>query len=112
MVHVTQVDAAHSLFYSLRRLLQHPREEMAGSIRPDTPAISYNTMTEMKLKMSRFQEFNPPNSSVLTAWLVIASGVVISMVMLAVVLWRFSCFEDYTRFVQQDIYQRCIFSSF
>ncbi|KOB66279.1 Uncharacterized protein OBRU01_22039 [Operophtera brumata] len=42
-------------------------------------------------------EFNPPNSSVLTAWLVIASGVVISMVMLAVVLWRFSCFEDYTR---------------
>ncbi|CAB3225691.1 unnamed protein product [Arctia plantaginis] len=39
----------------------------------------------------------PDDSSILTVWLVIAFGVVIAMCLLAVALWRFSCFVDYTR---------------
>ncbi|KAF9790117.1 hypothetical protein SFRURICE_005966 [Spodoptera frugiperda] len=39
----------------------------------------------------------PDDQTVLMVWLVIAAGVIISMAMLAFALWRFSCFEDYTR---------------
>ncbi|XP_047036522.1 midasin-like [Helicoverpa zea] len=39
----------------------------------------------------------PDDRSVLLVWLVIAVGVLISMAMLAVALWRFNCFEDYSR---------------
>ncbi|XP_039750406.1 uncharacterized protein LOC120626772 isoform X2 [Pararge aegeria] len=43
-------------------------------------------------------EYQVPNDrGILTVWLVIAGGVVISMAMLAFALWRFSCFENYTR---------------
>ncbi|OWR47574.1 hypothetical protein KGM_209318 [Danaus plexippus plexippus] len=39
----------------------------------------------------------PDDKGVLALWLVVAAGVVISAALLALALWRFSCFEDYTR---------------
>ncbi|XP_052742620.1 uncharacterized protein LOC112054780 isoform X2 [Bicyclus anynana] len=43
-------------------------------------------------------EYQVPNDrGILTVWLVIAGGVVISMAMLAFALWRFNCFDNYTR---------------
>lgn len=52
----------------------------------------------LKLRDLGITEFSVPNDrSVIMAWMMITFGVVISMVMLAFALWRFSCFEDYTR---------------
>ncbi|XP_075986292.1 uncharacterized protein LOC142983257 isoform X2 [Anticarsia gemmatalis] len=39
----------------------------------------------------------PNDRTILMVWMVIAGGVLISMALLAFALWRFSCFEDYTR---------------
>ncbi|XP_026735817.1 aspartic and glutamic acid-rich protein-like isoform X2 [Trichoplusia ni] len=51
-----------------------------------------------RLRALGITEYAIPNDrTVLMVWLVIASGVVLSMAMLAFALWRFSCFEDYTR---------------
>ncbi|XP_034826653.1 uncharacterized protein [Maniola hyperantus] len=51
-----------------------------------------------RLRSLGITEYQVPNDrGILTVWLVIAGGVVISMTMLAFALWRFSCFEDYTR---------------
>ncbi|CAH0715146.1 unnamed protein product, partial [Brenthis ino] len=52
----------------------------------------------VRLRMLGITEYQVPNErGVLTVWLVIAGGVVISMSMLAFALWRFSCFATYTR---------------
>ncbi|XP_038218181.1 uncharacterized protein LOC119836784 isoform X2 [Zerene cesonia] len=52
----------------------------------------------VRLELLGVVEFTYPNDrSVLTVWLVIAAGVVISMAMLAFALWRYSCFEEYTK---------------
>ncbi|XP_041972379.1 uncharacterized protein LOC121728295 isoform X2 [Aricia agestis] len=62
--------------------------------------LQYSTMDPFatRLRMLGITEFQVPNDhGVLLVWLVIAGGVVISMVMLAFALWRFSCFEDYSR---------------
>ncbi|KAL0810685.1 hypothetical protein ABMA28_010014 [Loxostege sticticalis] len=51
-----------------------------------------------RLRELGMEEFNSPNDSgVLTVWLVIGFGLLISMAMLAFALWRFSCFENYAR---------------
>lgn len=51
-----------------------------------------------RLKEMGITEFSiPDDDSILMLWLVIAAGVVIAVALLAFVLWRFSCFEDYTR---------------
>ncbi|XP_072946292.1 uncharacterized protein [Epargyreus clarus] len=53
---------------------------------------------ETRLTQLGIWEFQvPDDSNVLMVWLVIAAGVVISMAMLAFALWRFSCFEEYTK---------------
>lgn len=50
------------------------------------------------LVISAFQEFAVPNDSgVLTIWLVVALGVLVSAAMLAFALWRYSCFDNYSR---------------
>ncbi|CAG4972367.1 unnamed protein product [Colias eurytheme] len=52
----------------------------------------------VRLEQLGVVEFTYPNErSVVTVWLVLAAGVVISMAMLAFALWRFSCFEEYTK---------------
>ncbi|CAK1589432.1 unnamed protein product [Parnassius mnemosyne] len=51
-----------------------------------------------RLRRLGITEYQAPNDKdVMMVWLVIAAGVVISMAMLAFALWRFSCFENYTR---------------
>ncbi|KAJ8708860.1 hypothetical protein PYW08_010242 [Mythimna loreyi] len=51
-----------------------------------------------RLRSLGITEYAIPNDrTVLMVWLVITAGVLISMAMLAFALWRFSCFEDYTR---------------
>ncbi|XP_068624036.1 interaptin-like [Battus philenor] len=51
-----------------------------------------------RLRRLGITEYQVPNDNgVLTVWLVIAAGVIISVAMLAFALWRFSCFEDYSR---------------
>ncbi|XP_045507213.1 uncharacterized protein LOC123703304 isoform X2 [Colias croceus] len=52
----------------------------------------------VRLEQLGVVEFTYPNErSVVTVWLVLAAGVVISMAMLAFALWRYSCFEEYTK---------------
>ncbi|CAK1547575.1 unnamed protein product [Leptosia nina] len=61
---------------------------------------SYSGIDPFAVRLERLgiQEFNyPDDESTLTVWLVIAAGVIISMAMLAFALWRFSCFEEYTK---------------
>ncbi|XP_063633498.1 uncharacterized protein LOC134804384 isoform X2 [Cydia splendana] len=51
-----------------------------------------------RFRQMGIEEFSVPNDSgVLTVWVVVALGVVISAAMLAFALWRYSCFEDYSR---------------
>ncbi|KAJ0171652.1 hypothetical protein K1T71_012415 [Dendrolimus kikuchii] len=60
--------------------------------------FSHTKPFAMKLFDLGIIEFTVPDSrSAMTAWTVIAFGVLISVAMLAIALWRFSCFEDYTR---------------
>ncbi|KPJ18007.1 hypothetical protein RR48_02778 [Papilio machaon] len=55
-----------------------------------------------RLRRMGITEYQVPNDKgVLVVWLVIGCGVAISVAMLALALWRFSCFEDYSR--QVDI---------
>ncbi|CAH2057910.1 unnamed protein product, partial [Iphiclides podalirius] len=51
-----------------------------------------------RLRRLGITEYQVPNDrGIMTVWLVIAAGVAISVAMLAFALWRFSCFEGYTR---------------
>ncbi|KAG6451719.1 hypothetical protein O3G_MSEX007322 [Manduca sexta] len=51
-----------------------------------------------RMELLGIEEFIvPDDQSVLMMWLLIGAGVVVSMAMLAFALWRFSCFDDYTR---------------
>ncbi|XP_013168767.1 PREDICTED: uncharacterized protein LOC106118637 isoform X2 [Papilio xuthus] len=51
-----------------------------------------------RLRRMGITEYQVPNDKgVLMVWLVIGCGVAISVAMLAFALWRFSCFEDYSR---------------
>ncbi|XP_014372260.2 uncharacterized protein LOC106721734 isoform X2 [Papilio machaon] len=51
-----------------------------------------------RLRRMGITEYQVPNDKgVLVVWLVIGCGVAISVAMLALALWRFSCFEDYSR---------------
>ncbi|XP_063391413.1 uncharacterized protein LOC134676955 isoform X2 [Cydia fagiglandana] len=51
-----------------------------------------------RFRQMGIEEFSVPNDGgVLTVWVVVALGVVISAAMLAFALWRYSCLEDYTR---------------
>ncbi|XP_061705037.1 uncharacterized protein LOC133516236 isoform X2 [Cydia pomonella] len=51
-----------------------------------------------RFRQMGIEEFSVPNDSgVLTVWVVVALGVVVSAAMLAFALWRYSCFEDYSR---------------
>ncbi|CAG5006685.1 unnamed protein product [Parnassius apollo] len=51
-----------------------------------------------RLRRLGITEYQAPNDTdVLMVWLVIAAGVLISMASMAFALWRFSCFENYTR---------------
>ncbi|XP_063544642.1 FK506-binding protein 5-like isoform X2 [Cydia strobilella] len=51
-----------------------------------------------RFRQMGIEEFSVPNDGgVLTVWLVVALGVVVSAAMLAFALWRYSCFEDYSR---------------
>ncbi|CAH4032246.1 unnamed protein product [Pieris brassicae] len=61
---------------------------------------SYSGIDPFAVRLERMgiREFSyPDNETTLTVWLVIAAGVIISMAMLAFALWRFSCFEEYTK---------------
>lgn len=51
----------------------------------------------LRLSAMGITEFHGPSSATMTLWLVIAAGVVLCMSLLAFVLWRYSCFEGYTR---------------
>ncbi|CAG9568454.1 unnamed protein product [Danaus chrysippus] len=51
-----------------------------------------------RLRRLGIEEYQiPDDQGVLSLWLVVSAGVVISAALLALGLWRFSCFEDYTR---------------
>ncbi|CAF4956601.1 unnamed protein product [Pieris macdunnoughi] len=61
---------------------------------------SYSGIDPFAVRLERMgiREFTyPDDQTTLTVWLVIAAGVIISMAMLAFALWRFSCFEEYTK---------------
>ncbi|XP_022126954.2 uncharacterized protein LOC111001376 isoform X2 [Pieris rapae] len=61
---------------------------------------SYSGIDPFAVRLERMgiREFTyPDDETTLTVWLVIAAGVIISMAMLAFALWRFSCFEEYTK---------------
>ncbi|XP_063834086.1 protein PFC0760c-like isoform X1 [Ostrinia nubilalis] len=60
----------------------------------------YSTQDPFALRLSAMgmEEFLPPNDSgVLTAWLVAGFGLLVCVVVLALALWRYSCFENYDR---------------
>ncbi|XP_063370700.1 uncharacterized protein LOC134659013 isoform X2 [Cydia amplana] len=51
-----------------------------------------------RFRQMGIEEFSVPNDGgVLTVWVVVALGVVVAAAMLAFALWRYSCFEDYSR---------------
>ncbi|KAJ8708507.1 hypothetical protein PYW07_010632 [Mythimna separata] len=77
---------------------------------PEEPRLNAQDLNDMwttyivheefsaRLRSLGITEYAIPNDrTVLMVWLVITAGVLISMAMLAFALWRFSCFEDYTR---------------
>ncbi|CAH0598159.1 unnamed protein product [Chrysodeixis includens] len=83
--------------------LQYDGEEVASRLTAEDLDTMWTTYIVQEKYSSRLRamgvsEYAIPNDrTVMMVWLVIAAGVVLSMAMLAFALWRFSCFEDYTR---------------
>ncbi|KAM3957227.1 uncharacterized protein ACR2FA_008786 isoform 2-T2 [Aphomia sociella] len=68
----------------------------------DLNAMWYTYVTRdpfaTRLRTLGISEFSTPNDgTILMLWLILVAGVFIFMIMLAFTLWKYSCFENYTR---------------
>ncbi|XP_073961085.1 uncharacterized protein isoform X2 [Choristoneura fumiferana] len=84
-------------------LVYEDGEEDEGRLNEEDLQTMWKTYVDQdpfaaRLRQMGIEEFAVPNDGgVLTVWLVVALGVLVSAAMLAFALWRYSCFDNYSR---------------
>ncbi|KPJ05912.1 hypothetical protein RR46_00668 [Papilio xuthus] len=113
MLEATQIVSKAQCFHNWPKFEQCVEIKFGVSLEYDDdqePRLNEEDLTNMwqtyfdqdpfaaRLRRMGITEYQVPNDKgVLMVWLVIGCGVAISVAMLAFALWRFSCFEDYSR---------------
>ncbi|KAL4709658.1 hypothetical protein ACJJTC_007389 [Scirpophaga incertulas] len=93
------------LTFAVPLLYEDTEEEDGNRLSVKELTDMWNTYSVMdpfasRLRLLQVTEFMAPrDDSVLMVWVLISLGVIFSTVVLAAMLWRYSCFENYTRLV-------------